>query len=214
MPIRLQPIAVLLCPGWEKVQTVHSLLEESNATRPLHPFMVLLGVGKDEAKAVKIPKNCESHCRLHVLMVLVESQTTCCVFFTRPGVGDHALQPGPAAVLSLLHVPARVPPGAGRGRPALRPGSRPGEQPVNQQADFVPLRLLSQVYENVNVLLSGGDHLAALPESGVQGGQALLSPADCCCSKAMDQTHGGAVSRSHVAPFHRHHCPRGSCRLR
>ncbi|XP_059190875.1 putative ATP-dependent RNA helicase TDRD12 [Centropristis striata] len=52
------PIAVLLCPGWEKVQAVYDLLEEMKVTTVLHPFSVLLGVGKDEAKAVKIPKNC------------------------------------------------------------------------------------------------------------------------------------------------------------
>uniref|UniRef100_A0A3P8T9Q8 RNA helicase n=1 Tax=Amphiprion percula TaxID=161767 RepID=A0A3P8T9Q8_AMPPE len=52
------PIAVLLCPGWEKVQEVFDLLEESNVARSLHPVSVLLGIGKDEAKAFKIPKNC------------------------------------------------------------------------------------------------------------------------------------------------------------
>ncbi|XP_034540637.1 uncharacterized protein tdrd12 isoform X2 [Notolabrus celidotus] len=52
------PIAVLLCPGWEKVQAVYDLLEETKVAQTLHPAIVLLGVGKDEAKAVKIPKNC------------------------------------------------------------------------------------------------------------------------------------------------------------
>ncbi|XP_026220621.1 putative ATP-dependent RNA helicase TDRD12 isoform X1 [Anabas testudineus] len=52
------PIAVLLCPGWEKVQAVYDLLEEIKVAQILHPLIVLLGVGKDEAKAVKIPKNC------------------------------------------------------------------------------------------------------------------------------------------------------------
>uniref|UniRef100_UPI0037E94DDE putative ATP-dependent RNA helicase TDRD12 n=1 Tax=Semicossyphus pulcher TaxID=241346 RepID=UPI0037E94DDE len=52
------PIAVLLCPGWEKVQAVHDLLEEMKVTQTLHPAVVLLGVGKDEAKDVKIPKKC------------------------------------------------------------------------------------------------------------------------------------------------------------
>uniref|UniRef100_A0A3Q1EMX9 RNA helicase n=1 Tax=Acanthochromis polyacanthus TaxID=80966 RepID=A0A3Q1EMX9_9TELE len=52
------PIAVLLCPGWEKVQAVFDLLEESNVARSLHPISVLLGIGKDEAEAFKIPKNC------------------------------------------------------------------------------------------------------------------------------------------------------------
>ncbi|XP_069575745.1 putative ATP-dependent RNA helicase TDRD12 [Brachyistius frenatus] len=52
------PIAVLLCPGWEKVQAVYDLLEESKVAHILHPVSVLLGIGKDEARAVKIPKNC------------------------------------------------------------------------------------------------------------------------------------------------------------
>lgn len=51
---------MLLCPGWEKVQAVYDLLEEIKVAQILHPLIVLLGVGKDEAKAVKIPKNCES----------------------------------------------------------------------------------------------------------------------------------------------------------
>lgn len=50
---------MLLCPGWEKVQAVYDLLEEIKVAPTLHPVIVLLGVGKDEAKAVRIPKNCE-----------------------------------------------------------------------------------------------------------------------------------------------------------
>ncbi|XP_039989883.1 putative ATP-dependent RNA helicase TDRD12 isoform X2 [Xiphias gladius] len=52
------PIAVLLCPGWERVQAVYDLLEESKIAQNLHPLIVLLGVGKDEAKTLRIPKNC------------------------------------------------------------------------------------------------------------------------------------------------------------
>uniref|UniRef100_A0A8C6LPL3 RNA helicase n=1 Tax=Nothobranchius furzeri TaxID=105023 RepID=A0A8C6LPL3_NOTFU len=52
------PIAVLLCSGWEKAQAVYDLLEEAKLSQSLCPVIVLLGVGKDEAKAVKIPKNC------------------------------------------------------------------------------------------------------------------------------------------------------------
>ncbi|XP_070686471.1 putative ATP-dependent RNA helicase TDRD12 [Pempheris klunzingeri] len=52
------PVAVLLCPGWEKVQATLDLLEEFKVGPTLHPVSVLLGVGKDEAKAVRIPKNC------------------------------------------------------------------------------------------------------------------------------------------------------------
>ncbi|XP_041854069.1 putative ATP-dependent RNA helicase TDRD12 isoform X2 [Melanotaenia boesemani] len=52
------PIAVLLCPGWERVQAVYEVLEESKVCQTLHPAVVQLGVGKDESKDVKIPKNC------------------------------------------------------------------------------------------------------------------------------------------------------------
>lgn len=56
----MQPIAVLLCPSWQKVQVVYDLLTEIKVTAALHPAIVLLGIGKDEAKAFKIPKSCES----------------------------------------------------------------------------------------------------------------------------------------------------------
>ncbi|KAJ8002842.1 hypothetical protein DPEC_G00163170 [Dallia pectoralis] len=52
------PIAVILCPGWEKAQTVFDLLEESQTTQDLHPMLILVGLGKDEAKNVKIQNNC------------------------------------------------------------------------------------------------------------------------------------------------------------
>ncbi|KAM4619200.1 putative ATP-dependent RNA helicase TDRD12 [Polymixia lowei] len=55
---RSGPLAVVLCPGWEKAQTVSDLLYESQTTQTLHPMTVLLGVARDEAKTVKIPKNC------------------------------------------------------------------------------------------------------------------------------------------------------------
>ncbi|KAI7811614.1 putative ATP-dependent RNA helicase TDRD12-like [Triplophysa rosa] len=56
---RTGPVAVILCPGWEKVQTVLDLLEESKATRNLHPTSVLLGVDQDETKKIKIQRNCQ-----------------------------------------------------------------------------------------------------------------------------------------------------------
>ncbi|XP_010739316.3 putative ATP-dependent RNA helicase TDRD12 isoform X2 [Larimichthys crocea] len=52
------PIAVLLCPGWEKVQVVCDALDDMKVFPTLNPVSVLLGVGKDEAKAVRISKNC------------------------------------------------------------------------------------------------------------------------------------------------------------
>ncbi|XP_029991466.1 putative ATP-dependent RNA helicase TDRD12 [Sphaeramia orbicularis] len=54
----LGPVVVLVCPGWEKAQVLYDLLEESKITQSLHPLIILLGNGKDEAKDVQIPKNC------------------------------------------------------------------------------------------------------------------------------------------------------------
>lgn len=56
---RTGPVAVILCPGWEKVQTVLELLEDSRATHSLHPTSVLLGVDQDEPKKFKIQRNCQ-----------------------------------------------------------------------------------------------------------------------------------------------------------
>ncbi|XP_062857583.1 putative ATP-dependent RNA helicase TDRD12 [Trichomycterus rosablanca] len=53
------PIAVILCPGWGKVESVLNVLEESQAAPNLHPAGLLLGLGKDEAKQAKIPNNCQ-----------------------------------------------------------------------------------------------------------------------------------------------------------
>ncbi|XP_019712491.1 putative ATP-dependent RNA helicase TDRD12 isoform X2 [Hippocampus comes] len=55
---RVGPVAVVLCPGWEKVQLVCDLLEDIKVTRRLNPTCVLIGGAKDEAKGVKIPKDC------------------------------------------------------------------------------------------------------------------------------------------------------------
>ncbi|KAJ8407914.1 hypothetical protein AAFF_G00269580 [Aldrovandia affinis] len=56
---RTGPIAVILCHGWEKAQHVFDLLEEIPAARSLHPMIVLVGHEKDEAKNVKIQRNCQ-----------------------------------------------------------------------------------------------------------------------------------------------------------
>uniref|UniRef100_A0A672K345 RNA helicase n=1 Tax=Sinocyclocheilus grahami TaxID=75366 RepID=A0A672K345_SINGR len=56
---RTGPIAVILCPGWEKVQMVLELLEDSKATYNLHPTSVLLGVDQEEPKKFKIQRNCQ-----------------------------------------------------------------------------------------------------------------------------------------------------------
>ncbi|XP_067091248.1 putative ATP-dependent RNA helicase TDRD12 [Osmerus mordax] len=55
---RSGPMAVILCPGWGKAQTVYNCLEESQSLQSLHPTVVLVGQARDEAKAVHIPKNC------------------------------------------------------------------------------------------------------------------------------------------------------------
>lgn len=56
----VQPIAVVLCSGWKKAQVVYELLEEMKVNQTLHSIVTLLGLREDEAKAFKIPKNCES----------------------------------------------------------------------------------------------------------------------------------------------------------
>uniref|UniRef100_A0A3B3CSD5 RNA helicase n=1 Tax=Oryzias melastigma TaxID=30732 RepID=A0A3B3CSD5_ORYME len=54
----LGPMVLVLCPGWERVQMVFSVLEETKVSESLHPDVALLGVGKDQAKNFKLPKNC------------------------------------------------------------------------------------------------------------------------------------------------------------
>ncbi|KAK2834813.1 hypothetical protein Q7C36_015514 [Tachysurus vachellii] len=53
------PIAVIVCPGWEKVESVLELLKESRAAVNLHPAAVLVGLSENEAKQTKIPNNCQ-----------------------------------------------------------------------------------------------------------------------------------------------------------
>lgn len=50
----------MLCSGWEKAQVVYELLEEMKVNQTLHSIIILLGLTQDEAKAFRIPKNCES----------------------------------------------------------------------------------------------------------------------------------------------------------
>uniref|UniRef100_A0A8C6TUJ0 RNA helicase n=1 Tax=Neogobius melanostomus TaxID=47308 RepID=A0A8C6TUJ0_9GOBI len=56
--LHLQPIVVVVCPGWQKAQAIFDLLEETKVSNSLHPMIINVGVKKDEAKSVKIPKNC------------------------------------------------------------------------------------------------------------------------------------------------------------
>lgn len=55
-----QPIAVVLCSGWEKAQVIYEQLEELKVNQSLHSIVILLGLKEEEAKASRIPKNCES----------------------------------------------------------------------------------------------------------------------------------------------------------
>ncbi|KAM9807705.1 LOW QUALITY PROTEIN: putative ATP-dependent RNA helicase TDRD12 [Neosynchiropus ocellatus] len=52
------PIAVVLCPRWERVQMVGDLLNDLNVSRVLNAATVLLGHRKDEAEELRIPQNC------------------------------------------------------------------------------------------------------------------------------------------------------------
>ncbi|KAJ0029269.1 hypothetical protein NQD34_004266 [Periophthalmus magnuspinnatus] len=51
-------VMVVVCPGWEKAQAIFDFLEETKVSHSLHPMIIHVGVKKDEAKSIKIPKNC------------------------------------------------------------------------------------------------------------------------------------------------------------
>ncbi|XP_061620973.1 putative ATP-dependent RNA helicase TDRD12 isoform X2 [Phyllopteryx taeniolatus] len=55
---RAGPVAVVLCPGWEKVHLLCDLLEESKVSQRLKTTSVLIGGAKDEANNINIPKDC------------------------------------------------------------------------------------------------------------------------------------------------------------
>ncbi|MGH0116283.1 UNVERIFIED_CONTAM: hypothetical protein FKN15_003463 [Acipenser sinensis] len=59
MQIQVKPIAVVLCPGWEKAQYVFDTLEEYKLFQPLNPMLILVGLCKEEAKNIKIQKGCQ-----------------------------------------------------------------------------------------------------------------------------------------------------------
>ncbi|XP_055011721.1 putative ATP-dependent RNA helicase TDRD12 isoform X2 [Boleophthalmus pectinirostris] len=52
------PVVVVVCPGWEKAQAVFDFMEETKVSHILHPMIIHVGVKEDEAKTIKIPKNC------------------------------------------------------------------------------------------------------------------------------------------------------------
>ncbi|XP_063053944.1 putative ATP-dependent RNA helicase TDRD12 [Engraulis encrasicolus] len=49
---------VILCPGWEKANSVLDLLETSHTANDLKPTMVLLGQKEEEIRAFKLQNNC------------------------------------------------------------------------------------------------------------------------------------------------------------
>ncbi|XP_058385058.1 putative ATP-dependent RNA helicase TDRD12 isoform X2 [Diceros bicornis minor] len=60
LPSRNGPLAVIVCPGWKKAQFVFELLEDDSlSSRPLHPVLLTIGLHKDEAKNLKLPRGCD-----------------------------------------------------------------------------------------------------------------------------------------------------------
>ncbi|XP_055002110.1 putative ATP-dependent RNA helicase TDRD12 [Sorex araneus] len=60
LPSRNGPLAVIVCPGWKKAQFIFELLGDySLSSRPLHPMLLTIGLHKDEAKNMKLPRGCD-----------------------------------------------------------------------------------------------------------------------------------------------------------
>ncbi|XP_032342096.1 putative ATP-dependent RNA helicase TDRD12 [Camelus ferus] len=60
LPSRNGPLAVIVCPGWKKAQFIFALLGDySTSSRPLHPMLLTVGLHKDEAKNLKLPRGCD-----------------------------------------------------------------------------------------------------------------------------------------------------------
>ncbi|KAF4010875.1 hypothetical protein G4228_002380, partial [Cervus hanglu yarkandensis] len=60
LPSRNGPLAVIVCPGWKKAQFIFELLGDYRASsRPLHPVLLTIGLHKDEAKNMKLPRGCD-----------------------------------------------------------------------------------------------------------------------------------------------------------
>ncbi|KAM9048061.1 putative ATP-dependent RNA helicase TDRD12 isoform 2-T2 [Megaptera novaeangliae] len=59
LPSRNGPLAVIVCPGWKKAQLIFELLGDySVSSRPVHPVVLTIGLHKDEAKNMKLPRGC------------------------------------------------------------------------------------------------------------------------------------------------------------
>ncbi|XP_029780118.1 putative ATP-dependent RNA helicase TDRD12 [Suricata suricatta] len=60
LPSRKGPLAVIVCPGWRKAQCIFELLRDYGTTsRPLHPMLLTIGLHKDEARNLKLPRGCD-----------------------------------------------------------------------------------------------------------------------------------------------------------
>ncbi|XP_048185906.1 putative ATP-dependent RNA helicase TDRD12 [Perognathus longimembris pacificus] len=60
LPSRNGPLAVIVCPRWRKAQFIFELLGDYNmSSRPLHPVLLTIGLHKDEAKNMKLPRGCD-----------------------------------------------------------------------------------------------------------------------------------------------------------
>ncbi|XP_068384447.1 putative ATP-dependent RNA helicase TDRD12 isoform X2 [Eschrichtius robustus] len=59
LPSRNGPLAAIVCPGWKKAQLIFELLGDySVSSRPVHPVVLTIGLHKDEAKNMKLPRGC------------------------------------------------------------------------------------------------------------------------------------------------------------
>ncbi|XP_073914746.1 putative ATP-dependent RNA helicase TDRD12 isoform X2 [Castor canadensis] len=77
LPSRKGPLAVVVCPGWKKAQLIFEVLGDYNtSSRPLHPVLLTIGLHKDEAKSMKLPRSCDVIVSTpHSLLRLLECQS-------------------------------------------------------------------------------------------------------------------------------------------
>nr|XP_033796159.1 putative ATP-dependent RNA helicase TDRD12 isoform X2 [Geotrypetes seraphini]XP_033796160.1 putative ATP-dependent RNA helicase TDRD12 isoform X2 [Geotrypetes seraphini] len=61
VPSRNGPLVLFLCPGWKKAHHVFDLLLlYGKDSRQLNPLLLLIGLNKEEAKNMKLPRGCEA----------------------------------------------------------------------------------------------------------------------------------------------------------
>ncbi|EHB09991.1 Tudor domain-containing protein 12 [Heterocephalus glaber] len=72
-----KPLVIIVCPGWKKAQLTFELLGDySMSSRPLHPMFLTIGLHKDEAKNMKLPRGCDVIVTTpHNLLRLLEYQS-------------------------------------------------------------------------------------------------------------------------------------------